>query len=90
MTEPADPSALAANRPQSTQPSPDPPTAREARTYIATFRQHTMPGTRYVETDTRRIELDHMTDADAVFVAREFMRMETEAARRSAGRRRPS
>lgn len=59
----------------------------EARRYIAIFRRHTMPGTQYVDTsEKRRIWLDRMTDADALFVAGEFQRMETEAAKLSQRR----
>jgi hypothetical protein len=39
-----------------------------------------------VDTNERRIRLDSMTDADALFVAGEFQRMEAEAARRSQRR----
>lgn len=59
--------------------------AASARCYIETFRRHTLPGTKWVDTNERRIVLDNMTDADAVFVAAEFRRMETEAARRRKG-----
>jgi hypothetical protein len=62
-------------------------TADEARRYIANFRRYTVPGTAYVETtERRRIALDDMTDADALFVAGEFQRMELEAAKRGRGR----
>jgi hypothetical protein len=64
--------------------------ATSARRYIETFRRHTLPGTKWVDTGERRIVLDNMTDADAVFVAREFQRMEMEAAtRRKGGRSQP-
>lgn len=62
----------------------------EARRYIATFAKRTLPGTAWVETATRRIDLDQMTDEDALFVAGEFKRMEIEAARRGASRRKPT
>lgn len=62
----------------------------EARRYIAIFAKHTLPGTTWVDTATRRIDLDQMTDEDALFVAREFKRMEIEAARRGASRRKPT
>lgn len=52
----------------------------EARKYIDCFRTHTIPGTHYVETGSRRILLDEMNDDEAVFVASEFQRMEAEAA----------
>lgn len=59
----------------------------QARQYIATFRKHTLPGTAWVDTETRRIHLDDMTDDDdALFVAGEFARMEAKAARRSVKR----
>jgi hypothetical protein len=58
-----------------------------ARHYIETFRRHTLPGTDWVDTDERRILLDHMTDQDAVFVAGEFLRMELAAAHRGRHRR---
>ena len=54
----------------------------QARAYIETFARYTLPGTEYVETDTRRIEFKNMTDEDALFVASEFARMEAKAARR--------
>ena len=55
--------------------------ADEARTYIALFRTHTLPGADHVDTsEGRRIDLDAMTDADALFIAAEFQRMETAAA----------
>jgi hypothetical protein len=57
-----------------------------AREYIAVFRRHTLPGTQYVDTNVRRIHLDHMTDEDALFVAGEFQRMEEEATRRTRAR----
>ena len=41
---------------------PDDPKA--ARAYIALFRKHTVPGTDWVDTNTRRIMLDDMSDAD--------------------------
>lgn len=56
--------------------------AARARDYIAVFRQHTLPSTKWVDTGERRISLDNMTDADALFVAGEFQRMEAEAASR--------
>jgi hypothetical protein len=59
--------------------------AAAARRYIETFRRHTLPGTKWVDTGERRIVLDDMTDADAVFVAREFQLIEMEAARRHEG-----
>jgi hypothetical protein len=54
----------------------------KAREYIAVFCRHTLPGTQWVDTNTRRIRLEHMTDADALFVAVVFRRIEAEAARR--------
>lgn len=60
----------------------------EARAYIAIFRQHTLPNTSWVKTQKRRIDLDTMSDADALFVASEFRRMEDEAFRSVQGRRR--
>ena len=62
----------------------------EARRYIAIFRVHTLNGAAWVETDSRRILLDQMTDEDALFVASEFARIETEAAMRARRRRRIS
>ena len=61
----------------------DPPamTPTEARAYIALFRKFTVPGAERAWTGERVIHLDDMTDADAVFVAREFQRMEAEAAK---------
>lgn len=59
----------------------------EARAYIAIFRKHTLPGAQWVDTDVRRIFLDHMSDDDALFVAGEFQRMEAEAAARGRGGR---
>lgn len=54
-----------------------------ARAYIALFRKHTVPGTSFVDTSAgRRIELDDMTDDEALFVAKEFQRMEVAAAQR--------
>jgi hypothetical protein len=59
----------------------------EARRYIALFRRHTLPGAQYVQTSAGRyIHLDRMSDADALFVAAEFQRMESEAAKRHTGR----
>jgi len=58
----------------------------EARRYIAIFRRHTVPGAQYVDTQTRRIWLDRLSDEDALFVAAEFQRMEAEAAKRRRGR----
>lgn len=58
----------------------------KARDYIAQFRRHILPGAQYVDTGKRRIQLDHLNDKDALFVAGEFERMETEAARRRLGR----
>lgn len=51
-----------------------------AREYIAVFRKHTLPGTTYVETNAGTIQLDNMTDEEALFVAGEFKRMEIAAA----------
>jgi hypothetical protein len=62
---------------------------RNARHYIKTFCTYTLPGTEWVDTKTRRIQLDNMTDDDALFVASEFQRMEAEVARRSAMKRKP-
>jgi hypothetical protein len=59
----------------------DPTTPEQARAYIALFRKYTLPGVTYVDTGTRKIQLDQMSDDDAVFVAREFQRMEAEAGR---------
>lgn len=59
----------------------------EARNYIAVFRKHTIPGTDYVNTSSgRRIQLNDMSDEDAVFIAGEFQRMEIEAADRKSKR----
>jgi hypothetical protein len=55
-------------------------TPAEARAYIAVFRKHTLSGTEYVDTQHRRIQLNDMTDDDALFVASEFKRMEIAAA----------
>ena len=61
-------------------------TPDEARAYIALFRVHAVgKQVDFVQTNKRRIDLDTMTDADALFVAREFRRMEVAAATR--GRR---
>ena len=54
----------------------------EARVYIALFCKYTLPGTTYVQTNLRRIEIDSMTDDDALFVAAEFREMEAKAAAR--------
>lgn len=71
-----------------TVPFPDRP--GDARAVIARFRRVVMPGTNYVTTPHRRIWLDRMNDAEAVFVAGEFRRMEAEAmARRAANRGAP-
>lgn len=59
----------------------------EARSYIQTFRTYTIPGTDFVKTNLRTIQLDDMTDDDALFVAHEFRRMEAAAYRRSQRRR---
>lgn len=67
---------------------PDPIDVAKARAYIIIFREHTLPGTLWVDTGERRIRLDSMTDDDALFVAGEFQRMEAEAARRSLNQRR--
>lgn len=57
--------------------------AAEARSYIALFREHTLPGTDWVRTSSgREIRLDDMTDADAIFIACEFRGMEAKAAAR--------
>jgi hypothetical protein len=69
-------------------PDSKPGDVAEARAYIGLFRRHIMPGTKWVETDERRIRLDDMTDDDALFVAGEFKRMEAEAARRDLSQRR--
>lgn len=54
--------------------------AGEARDYIALFRKYTLPGVdQVVVTGGRIILLDDMTDADAIFVAREFRDMEEQA-----------
>ena len=58
-----------------------------ARLYIELFRKHTLPGCDHVQTSERRIELDSLPDDDALFVAREFQRMETEAAARRPRRK---
>jgi hypothetical protein len=59
-------------------------TAVEARAYIMYFRNNVLPGTDFVDTSNkRRIRLDRMTDADAIFVATQFRQMETEAAART-------
>lgn len=56
--------------------------AAEAREYIALFRKYTLPGADQVlDTGGRIIMLDDMTDADAIFVAREFRDMEEQAAK---------
>lgn len=55
-------------------------TPTEARSYIAVFRKHTLPGADYVDTSAGRILLDSMTDDEALFVAKEFQHMEIEAA----------
>jgi hypothetical protein len=56
--------------------------ATEAREYIALFRKYTLPGADEVRvTGGRIILLDDMTDADAIFVAREFRDMEAQAAK---------
>jgi hypothetical protein len=66
-------------------PFPDRPA--DARCYIAAFRRLSLPpGATYVQTSHRRILLDRMTDADAVFVAGEFRRMKAEAMARRASR----
>jgi hypothetical protein len=62
-------------------PFPDRPA--DARCYVAQFRRFTLPGTDYVDTGRRRIWLDRMSDADAIFVAGEFRRMEAAAAMRA-------
>lgn len=56
-------------------------TPEAARSYIAIFRKHTLPGAQYIDTQSRRIELDSMTDDEALFVAEEFQRMEAAAAK---------
>lgn len=65
-------------------------TPEEARAYITIFRTHTVPGTSYVNTSAgRRIELDDMTDDDALFVAEGFQDIERWAAQSGPHRRRP-
>lgn len=64
----------------------DPGAVAKAREYVAVFRRHTLPGAQWVDTEERRIQLDHMSDADALFVAGEFERMEVEALRRARAR----
>lgn len=57
----------------------------EARGYITYCRTHLLAPRKIDHVDTsegRRIRLDRMTDADALFVAKEFRRMENEAASR--------
>ena len=61
--------------------NPDRNEIENARTYIALFRKHTLPGADHVDTATRRIWLDRMSDDDAVFVAREFQAMESQASK---------
>lgn len=57
-------------------------TPAQAREYIQHFRTHVLPGTDHVDTSAkRRIWLDNMSDADALFVAGEFARIEAEAAK---------
>jgi hypothetical protein len=59
----------------------------EARGYITYFRTHVLPGCDHVDTSAgRRIRLGRMTDADALFVANEFRRMEQRAAALSKAR----
>ena len=64
-------------------------TPAEARAYVAYFCTQLVPGTTYVDTTERRIELNAMTDADALFVARELQSVYAEAARRWKEERRP-
>jgi hypothetical protein len=64
--------------------------ATEAREYIALFRKYTLPGAEYVRVKVkggRVIRLDDMTDADAIFVARRFHDIETQAAKSRVARR---
>lgn len=60
-------------------------TPEEARSYIAIFRKHTISGTDTVYTNAGQINLDSMTDEEALFVAKEFRRMEIEAAQQRKG-----
>ena len=60
----------------------------QARDYIRVFCTHTIPGTTWVDTTKRRIQLDDMSDEEALFVASEFQRWEAEAAALGRKRRR--
>lgn len=57
-------------------------TPKEARAYIKNFSKHTVPGAEYVDTATRRIHFNDMSDEDALFVANDLIRIENEAAQR--------
>jgi hypothetical protein len=56
-----------------------PPTPEQARHYIATFREHTLPGADYADFPSGRIHFDNMTDDQAVKVAQALMEIEAEA-----------
>lgn len=57
----------------------------DARTYISLVRKFIVPGMHKVYTsDKREIDLDNLSDADALFCAKEFRGWEVEAARRGA------
>ena len=56
------------------QPTPD-----QARQYIKSFREHTLPGADYADFPSGRVLFDNMTDDQAVKVAVALMAIEVEA-----------
>lgn len=68
-------------------------TPEAARTYIVLVRKYIVPGMNRVTTNGgRNIDLDNMTDEDAMFCAEQFRGWEIEAAQRSSrsNKRKPS
>ena len=57
----------------------DQPTPAQAREYVKTFCEHTLPGTEYADFPSGRIYFDNMTDEQAVKVAVGLMEIEAEA-----------
>lgn len=60
-------------------------TPKKAREYIENFVKYIIPNIVHVDTPSKRIYLNNMTDEEAIFVAEEFTRMEIEAAKLREG-----
>lgn len=55
--------------------------AKKARAYIKKFEKAFGKKIDYVDTPKRRLHLNSMTDDDAIFIANEFQKMTSEAAK---------